>query len=336
MPLNKLLKTALALGLIVSSSALAAMTPEIRLPEWQRSKIDISEWKPDQNLLTLRVDIEAPTVQLEKIASKLHLPEELGLDTGKHERALLKKGDRVIFMHKISIKPGFSGWAEVELSAQPSQSEIIGLIRSQHSKEPATAAILEAEALTIDKPLFFGRSMPLLVRDDIALCTAAEMTFKPDFKFKDRQFYLWYPETGFGKGLTAEGLKAFNGALAAGNFKTAESAGNMLIKKLETGNEPLTLSKGSGETFSIPAQVATSLIRANILTMQAVNAKKPSVLESQVNQMQPGYTRPFMMFNLAALYESLKNKKSAIEWYEKARQEIPAWPLAQERLDALK
>lgn len=336
MPLKNLLKSLFTVGLAVSVSHLAAMTPEIRLPEWQRSKIDISEWQPEQSLLTLRVDIEAPTVQLEKISSRLYLPEALSQDAGKHERPQLKKGERVIFMHQITVKPGFAGWAEIELSAQPAKAEIIGLIKSQHSQKPATAAILEAEAMTIDKPLSFGRSMPLLVREDIAISTAPEMAFKPEFKFKDRQMYLWYPEAGMGKGLTAEGLKAFVGALAAGNFRTAESAGNMLIKKLETSNEPLTLHKENNETFSIPAQIAISLIKANLQTLQAIDTQKTEGLELYIDQMQPGYTRPFMMFNLAALHEGLKNKKAAIAWYEKARQEMPAWPLAQKRLDALK
>ncbi|HOI89385.1 MAG TPA: hypothetical protein PLK28_02620 [Candidatus Rifleibacterium sp.] len=332
MPVNIFARSAIAGILAFAASSLTAMTPEIRLPEWQRSKIDISEWKPDQKLLTIRVDIEAPSVQLEKITSKLHLPEELGVNAGQHERPFLKKGDKVVFLHKFSVKPDFAGWAEVELAAQPSQDGVLALIKSAHANEPATAAILEAEARTIDKPLNFGRSMPLLVRDDIALCTAVETALKPDFKVNGQQFYFWYPESGFGKGLTSEGLKAFTSAIGNSNLKSAEAAGNMLIKKLETSKEPLMLSRTKDETFAIPAPVAIDLINANLATLQAIVEKSPETLEKDINAMQPGYTRPFLMFNLASLYETQKKSGLAKLWYEKAISEIPAWPLAETSL----
>ncbi len=336
MPCKKIALTAVSVCFSLAAACLPAMTPEIKLPEWQRSKIDISDWEPDNKILTVRVDIEAPSVKLENISSQLHMPAELAASGSRHERPVLKKGDKVIFLHKLSIKPDFAGWAEVELKAQPSQTELLQLIKEKHSKEPATSAILEAEAMTIKEPLFFGRSMPLLVRDDIALCTAAETAFKPDYKALGTEFYLWYPESGFGKGLTNEGLKAFTGAIAAGNLKTAESAGSMLIKKLEAGNEPLTLSRANNETFAIPSSVAVELIQANLMTLKAIVNKDPVAFESLIENLKPGYTRPFLMYNLASLYESQKSRGKARIWYEKAIAEIPAWPLAQKNLKALK
>jgi hypothetical protein len=319
----------------MAGAALPAMTPEIRLPEWQRSRIDISEWKPEQNLLTIRVDIEACNVQLENVSSQLHLPTELGSTSQKHERALLRKGDKVVFLHKVSVKPDFSGWAEVELKALPSQTEILQMIKEKHSKEPVTSAVLEAEALTIKEPLFFGRSMPLLVRDDIALCTAAETAFRPDYKASENEFYLWYPESGFGKGLTGEGLKAFSGAISTGNLKVAESAGGMLLKKLETAKEPLLLARDNNETFSIPSGVAIELIEADLMTLRAVINKDPASFETLVERMKPGYTKPFLMFNLASLFRSQNKNSKARDWYQKAAEEIPAWPLAHKHLKAL-
>ena len=247
-----------------------------------------------------------------------------------------KKGDKVVFLHKFSIKPDFAGWAEVELAAQPAKEGILALIKSAHANEPATAAILEAEAQTIDNPINFGRSMPLLVREDIALCTAAETALKPDFKVNGQQFYFWYPESGFGKGLTSEGLKAFTSAIGNSNLKSAEAAGSMLIKKLESSKEPLTLSRANNETFAIPAAVAIDLINANLTTLKAIIEKNPEALEKKINDMQPGYTRPFLMFNLASLYESQKKSGPAKLWYEKAINEIPAWPLAETSLKRLK
>lgn len=333
---KKLALTAVSVCFSLAATGLTAMTPEIRLPDWQKSKIDISEWKPDQKLLTVRIDIEAPSVQLENVSSQLHLPAELNTSSGKHERPILKKGDKVIFLHRIGVKSEFAGWAEVEMKAQPSQAEMLQLIKEAHSNEPATLAILEAEAMTINQPLFFGRSIPLLVRDDIALCTAAETAFKPDFKAMEKEFYFWYPESGFGKGLTSEGLKAFTGAIAAGNLKSAEAAGKMLIKKLETGKAPLMLTRANNETFAIPAPVAIELIEANLMSLKAIVNKDPKSLEKLLEGLKPGYTRPFLMFNLASLFASQRNNTLARSWYEKAIADIPAWPLANKNLKALK
>ena len=329
-------RIALTACFAMAAAAIPAMPPEIRLPEWQNTRIDISEWKPEQKLLTLRVDIQATGVQLEKISAKLHLPAELGVNAGTHERPLLNRGDRVIFLHKFSVKPDFAGWAEIELTALPSQADLLALVKAQHAGEPAAAAILTAEVMNINQPLNFGRSLPLLVRDDIALCTAAETALKPDYRVQNRQFYLWYPEAGFGKGLTAEGLKTFAGALGTGNLKTAEAAGKMLIKKLESSKEPLMLAKNENESFSIPAAIACELLKADLVTIRAAGNKDAELLEKHIATMKPGYTRPFMMFNLASIYESLKKKEQARIWYEKALSELPAWPLAATRLKNLK
>ncbi len=336
MPFNYLATIALTTCFAMAAATGHSMSPEIRLPEWQRTKIDVSEWKPEQKILTVRVDIEAPATRLENVSSQVYLPAEIKTGPGRHERPVLEKGDKAVFLHQFSITPDFAGWAEIELLAQPSREGIIQLVRSTYAKEPATLAILEAEAMTISKPMPFGRSLPLLVRKDIAMCTAAPMALKPDFNTLGQEFYLWYPETGLGKGLTGESLKTFGAALSTGNQKTAEAAGKMLISRLETAKEPLTMTVSEKETFAIPAGIVTELIKADLDTLKAVNNKDPEILAAAVKKLQPGYTKPFLMFNLAALYESQKNKGKAREWYEKAIAEIPAWPLAEKRLAGLK
>lgn len=336
MPFNYLATIALTTCFAMAVATGSAMSPEIRLPEWQKTRIDISEWKPEQKMLTIRVDIEATAARLENVLSQVHLPDEIKANPGRHERPVLEKGDKAVFLHQFSIEPGFAGWAEIELLAQPSREDILQLIRNAHAKEPATLAILEAEAMTISKPMPFGRSLPLLVRNDIAMCTAAPTALKPDLKAMNQEFYLWYPEAGLGKGLTGEGLKTFSAALTTGNLKTAEAAGKMLTSRLETGKEPLSKTVNEKETFAIPTGIVIEMIKADLETLKAVNAKDPEILAVTVEKMQPCYTRPFLMYNLAALYESQKNKSKAREWYAKAIAEIPAWPLAEKHLADLK
>lgn len=333
---KKLVLAALSVGFAIAATGLQAMTPQIRLPEWQRSKIDISEWKPAQGLLTIRVAIEASAVSLSEVSSQLRVPPELTASDSRRVRPAMKKGEKSVFLHIFNIKPDFAGWFEVDLRAMPAQKELIELIKAKHAAEPVTCKILETEALTISQPLFIGSSLPLLVRDDIAICTAAETAFRPDFKSGDQEFYIWYPATGFGKGLSAEILKAFSAAVSSGNIKSSESTADMLIRKLEATKEPLLLEKAGDENFAIPAAVAIELIKANLLTLRAIVNKSPDELEKVLKDMKPGYTKPFLMFNLGNLYAGLKKNSKAKNWFEQALVEIEAWPLAEKKLKALK
>lgn len=323
---------ALSACFALAANGIQAMTPQVRLPEWQNSKIDISEWKPDQNLLTVRVAIEASELKLEKVSSLLHLPAELTTSQDLRERPLMKKGEKAVFLHQVNVKNGYAGWLEVELRAQPDQKELLDLIKTKHAGDPVTREILEAEAMTITQPLFIGGSLPVLVREDIALSTVPETAFRPDYKTENGEYYLWYPQAGFGKGLTAEGLKAFSSALTAGNLKSTEAAANMLIRRLEGTREPLMLEKDNNERFAIPVPVAVELITADLLTMRAVTAGNPEILETAIAAMKPCYSRPFLTFNLGSLYAGLKKSDKARKCFEQALSEIEAWPLAEKKL----
>lgn len=333
MSLKGLALFALLLTMIISANGVNAMNPEVRLPEWNRTSFTISEWKPEEGILVVRVEIAANAVTLRQISSKLHLPEKLSQQADLRERKILKKGDKAVFFHRISVKPDYYGWIEIDLRAMPDQVELLELVRKTHANEPITAKILEEEAKTVVQPISIGTSFPLLLRKDIAIGSSEEMTFKAEYKAGQKVFYMWYPPAGIGKGITAEGIKAFDAAVRLGNLVKAEAAANMLVKKFTSFDEPLVLEKDNGESFAIPARMAIDLINADMLSLRAICSNTTTELEKSLETMPASFIRPFLYFNLGVLYENNKDFARAQGAFKKALTDLPVWPMALEKVE---
>ncbi len=110
----------------------------------------------------------------------------------------------------------------------------------------------------------------------------------------------------------------------------------MLLRRFESNTDPVCIEKANGETFMLPTSVAADLITANQLTLRAVLEKKPQELTEKLSAMKPGYTRPFLYYNLAVLENNLNNRAQAIKNLNKALADQPAWPLAKKLLKKLK
>jgi len=336
MPFTRIIFLTLVYCLFMNAASVQAVTPQIRLPEWNHTSFAISEWKPDQGILVISVSIEATKVGLSNISSELHAPPQLNAPADRRERKLLAKGDKAVFLHKISVKSGFTGWFEIDVRAQPAKAEMLALVGTAHANEPLTRKILEEEVSTINQPIYIGTSLPVLLRDDAALRTMPEAAFANDYEDGKSKYYLWYPPESLGKGITGEGLKVYSSALRTSSLPRSESAAKMLLRKLENSKESLVIEKAGGETFMLPAAVARELINANQLSMRAVTSKEPEILREHLTAMQPGYTRPFLYYNLAVLENSLKKRALAIKSLENALADQPAWPLAEKLLKQLK
>ncbi|KAF1083336.1 MAG: hypothetical protein GQF41_0114 [Candidatus Rifleibacterium amylolyticum] len=322
--------------MFMNSHQLQAVTPQVRLPDWHTRNVALTEWKPEEGILVISVMVKADQVDLSDISSRLYAPAELNAPLDRHERKTLKKGEKVLFMHKVNVKPGFAGWFELDIRAMPDREDLLKLAASQHTNEPLTRKIVEEEIKTIAQPMFIGISIPVLLNDDIAISTMPEASFRNDYEVDGRKYYLWYPPEGLGKGITAEGLKAYSAAIRSGSLARSESAAKMLIRRFETNKEPVAIEKADGETFMLPAAVTADLIEANQLTVQAVTNKRPEELARRLATMKPGYTRPFLYYNLAMLENSRKKNAQAIKHLEQALSDLPAWPLAEKFLKKLK
>lgn len=322
--------------MFMNSHQVQAVTPQVRLPDWHTRNVSLTEWKPEEGILVISVMVKADQVDLSEISSQLFAPAELNIPLDRHERKTLKKGDKALFMHKINVKPGFAGWLELDIRAMPDRDGLLELAASKHAKEPLTLRIIEEEIKTISQPLFIGISLPVLLNDDIAISTMPEATFRNDFEVDGSKYYLWYPPEGLGKGITAEGLKAYSAAIRSGSLPRSESAAKMLLRRFETNSQPITFEKEKGETFMLPTTVAADLIEANQLTLQAVTKQRSEELIRRLATMKPVYTRPFLYYNLALLENNLKKKAAAIKYLEMALTDLPAWPLAEKLLKKLK
>ncbi len=326
----------LLLTTCIFSQSVFAMSPQIRLPQWHNTSISLSEYKPDQGLLTVQVEIVADFVSLSNISSRLHGPESLKLTADVREKAILKKGDRAVFLHQIKLAADYHGWLEVDVRAQPHQGELMQLVKATSKDSPIALKVLEAEVRSVNQPISIGRSMPLFTSNDIAMSTTAEMALRPELKVGNHQLYLWYPPTGIGSGLTAEALKAFDTAIRQGNFSRAEAAARLVKKRFSDDKEALLLEKAKGETFTIPGKMVIELIDANLVTLKALNEKDPMVLLKAAQAAGASYLRPFLHFNLATVYELNKQPSEAKEHFLAARKDLPTWPMLDKRIKSLK
>ena len=166
------IRTALLLVIccmFMNSPQAQAVTPQVRLPDWHTRNVALAEWKPEEGILVISVMVKADQVDISDISSRLYAPAELNIPVDRHERKTLKKGEKVIFLHKINVKPGFAGWLELDIRAMPDRDGLLELAARNHAKEPLTRKIVEEEIKTISQPLFIGISVPVLLNDDIAI-----------------------------------------------------------------------------------------------------------------------------------------------------------------------
>ena len=170
------------------ASGVFAMTPRIRFPEWNKTNIKIADWDPAKGILTIRVEIEANRIPIEKAYSQPFLQSNFNKVIGKIEKENIKQGDKAVFTHRLNIKSNTSNWIEMDVRAKPDIAGLKALLRSEYANNPSMRDILEAEANQIKNPVFIGKSMPVLVRDDIALSVTPEIAFEPSFIHNNQKY----------------------------------------------------------------------------------------------------------------------------------------------------
>lgn len=318
------------------ASDVSAVSPQVQLPQWYKSKISVTEWKPEHSSLTIRVELESTLSTITQISSVLHFPKSLNIPADRRERDYLNKGDKAVFMHRVTINPDFSGWIDVELRALPLKSALVAQSRIDNTRNPLTAELVEAEIEAISTPLFVGATIPLLVRDDIAISSTPELAFKPDFAFENHKFYLWYPPVATSSGAILEAMSMYRAALIEGHCSKAIHAARLLQKLLKSHDKPLELTGKNGAVFTIPVKVAHDILQACILTLQAIDSKDSVKLEKAARQMVPSLSRPFVYYNLANIYRIERDRDNNIKWLEKALEDYPAWAEAQSKLNSAK
>ena len=331
--------------LIFIASGAFAMVPRVKFPEWNHTTIKISDWDPIKGILTITVEIEANKIPIEKCYSQPYLQSNFNKLLSKYEKGNIKQGEKAVFTHKLNIKNNTENWLEMDVRAKPDIAGLKLLIRSEHSGNPAMCEVLEAEANQIKAPIFLGYSMPILTRDDIALCATSELAFTPTFIHEENKYYIWTPlETADNK-TTNAAIKLFLDAVKEKDAKKIEATCQNLIKRFDTEKRSIVVKKKTDPElakrpsydklspapnlvrFTIPTKTVLDFLRTDLVCMKAILNKNPKELEDAYNDMKPGYAKAFAAYNLYTLYKSLKKTEKADIYKKEALKELPAWPL---------
>ena len=336
---------AIIFSLILIASGAFAMVPRVKFPEWNHTSIKITDWDPIKGIVTITVEIEANKIPIEKCYSQPYLQSNFNKLLSKYEKDNIKQGEKAVFTHKLNIKNNTENWLEMDVRAKPNIPGLKLLIRSEHVNDPAMREILEAEADQIKSPVFIGTSMPILTRDDMALCATPELAFTPTFIHENNKYYIWTPiETADSK-TTNAAIKLFTDAIKEKDAKKIEATCQNLIKRFDTEKrnivvkrkvEPEASKRSQADKaspvvnpvkFIIPTKIALEFLKTDLVCMKAILNKNPKELEKAYNEMKPGYPKAFTAFNLYTLYKSLKNTEKAEMYKKEALKENPAWPL---------
>ena len=303
-----------------------AMLPRVKFPEWNKTTIKITDWNPVKGILTITVQIEANKIPIEKAYSQPYLQSNFNMMLSKYEKDNIKQGDKATFVHKLNIKSNTNNWLEMDVRAKPDITGLKLLVRSEHINNPAMREILEAEADNINAPIFIGTSMPILVRDDIAMAVTPEIAFTPTFNHNQKTYYVWMPLDSAESQTTNSAVKIFREAVAEKNLRNIEAAGQNLIKRFDTDKRTIVFKKSNGDNFAIPTQIAKDMLSADLACLKAVLSDNSEELEKTYQAMKPSYSKAFVAYNLYALLKD-KDKDKAEKYRKEALSQQPACPL---------
>lgn len=316
------------LCLISITSGVFAMTPRVKFPKWNNTNIKITDWNPASGILTLTVTVEANRIPLEKVYSQPYLQSSFKTIQNKFEKDSVKYGEKAVFTHRLNIKSNSNDWIEMDVRAKPNIAGMKNLIRSEYVNNEAMCGVLEAEADSIKTPIFIGTSMPVLVRDDIALDVTPEIAFTPSFENNKSNYYIWMPLDSAESKTTGSAIKLFKEAVAKKDLQTIEATCQNLIKRFDTDKKAIVFKRAKGDNFMIPTKVAIEMLNADLATLKAILSGKAEELENTYKAMKPCYTKAFLAYNLSVLYSSLNQADKAKQYKEEALAENPAWPAA--------
>lgn len=326
---NKFALLTIIMCFITMVNGAFAMTPRVKFPEWNKTSIILSDWDAIKGILTITVQVEANRINLGKTYSQPYLQSSFNTLLTRQEKDEIKQGDKAEFVHRLNIKSNTENWLEMDIRCMPDVAAMKYLIRKEYSGNPAMLEILEAEANEIKAPIFIGTSMPILVRDDIAISATPEIAFIPSFNYNGNNYYIWLPLDTAESQTTCSAIKLFKAAIESKDAQKIEKTGIALLNRFDTDQKSIVFKKANGDNFMIPTKVALEMLKADIICLKAVLTNKTDELESELEKMSPSYTKAFMAYNLSALFKSLGDKEKLLKYKRMALSEQPAWPLAE-------
>ncbi len=322
MPIRPLL---LIFYFVFFASGIFAVSPDVNLPEWQKTEFGIADWSPENGILVVRATLRAINTDLHQVSCSLSQQLDAAGQKEAKSRKLLKAGESAVFLFRLTVKGPAHGWLDFDLQARPDSDGLLQQIARMKDK-PLTVEILRDEAAHLNHPIKLGRSIPIVISNDLAISLPPEMTFSLT-PTPAGTLYLWLPRERFSTGIIAESLKAMNRAAETGQFKSAAAACTLIINRLSASKDSLKAETRPGETIEIPGKNIIEMLKVNRAAFSSLEKGNAGELKDLLESLKPSYTKAFAHFNLARILEK-KDKKTAQNQIEQALNIISTWPEA--------
>lgn len=318
--------------LTLSIQMLSAMTPEIKMPQWCKTEVSLTEWNPETSMFIISVEIAADKIDMSQVTSKASFQKWPNLKVREHEREFLKKGERSMFSHKIHAKAPFETWVDFDIRALPDIKQLLALIEVENKNNATKRGILTRDAQRIDKPVYIGLSIPLCVREDLAMAVTSDL-LPALVKEKDAPlYYTWNPKDFKINSPIASSLKIFEKAMKTQNPESLRIALLGIEQACDKHAEDfVVLQLIDGTDIALPKQMLLEFAKLNSATQAALKAKNPArLIEFTDTLPADSFVKPFAHFNLAGIFNQKASFESAAKNYKIAISKQPTWPLAKE------
>lgn len=317
--------------LVLSVSEAGAILPQMELPEWNRTRVRVVSWNPSTREIGVETTIEALGVPVLDLAATIDWPDGFERKTPEASVTRLEPGKKWVATHIALAPKAYEGFLEIVISARPDQESLRRQVESIATLSALAKTVMLKESGTFVQPVPLGRSIQLYIDENIAIPMPHQALSRPLVPLNSRSLFVWAPETNLGGGLVAETYDAFKKALKAGDADGAIKDLAVLDDLLGKAGNTVSLGREPNQGI----QLRTPLVRETLLQAKFCLMSKKNLPEAILGMRdlekdsRPSLGVGFFQANLATLLWAGGYKKESAEYYRKALELIPAWPLVE-------
>ena len=289
--------------LLAVAPSIHGVTPDIRLPSWNKVEPKVAGWD-GKGTLALELAVHAEKVRLLKLSASMIWPKPLESADRPEHLAALEAGKTWTTSWKAMGPDSFDGWLEIDLQGLPDSACLEREIAAIATLTAMTREVLTNEARGFKAAVQIGRTVPLHLDPGLAVFLPRHLVFSPVWVTNGRPLLLWQPAGLLGTGQVSEAWNAFCQAIPAQNAKAALSALASLQKLLGNATEPVPLRGADQGEYALAPRAILEAIAVNLATLRA--AEKPAGdtagLARLLEKGEPSFSRPFALANLGILH----------------------------------
>lgn len=304
----------------------SAVTPDIRLPDWHRVHVQVTDWQPAKGRLEIVVRCSAVVVDLQRLSARIHWPKGFTNASDEQKRARVAASESVELVFSAIAPKHFQGWLEIQISALPNVEQMRAVINATPGLSDLRRLLLLQEAKNLRQPLPIGGSYPLTIDLGLAMLSPGDLLMTPTLDTPHGKAFLWVPEAALGTGSLAKEVQAFRQAVKSGNVSKAEGAAAIVMGLLSNLRDPIPLQKGREESLDLTPETVRQLWQGNLLTLAALRAPRTALADLEGFAPNSGTAQPFLWANVGLFHQLLGQAEQAAAARRQARVMIPAWP----------